>query len=173
MSEKEAVLDELAGVFSYWQVLLASLSQEQLQVPLIPSNWTVKDVVAHLWSWQQASVARAEAALSNTQPRYPAWWEQCGPDPEEDVNATNALLFSLSQDKPWLTVYADWKAQFIRYLELLRQVPERDFLQPGRYAWMGRYALADSARGSLDHHREHYETLTAWLRDHAGEQTKK
>ncbi len=168
MGDKQHILDELADTFNRWQVLLASLSTEQIYSPLVPSNWTIKDMVAHLWSWQQASVARAEAALNNTQPSYPAWWEQCGPEPEKDLDATNAFLYQLSKDKPWQQVYGDWKTQFMHYLELTRQVPELDFVQPGRFSWMGRYALADSAKGSLDHHQEHYEILTGWLTQHAG-----
>ena len=172
MNEKQQIIDELADIFNRWQVLLTSLSQEQIHARLVSTDWTIKDVVAHMWSWQQASVARAEAALHGQPPNYPAWWLQRLPDPEEDVNATNALIYSLCQDKPWEQVYTDWKDQFIHYLELIRQVPENDFLKPGRYSWMGAYALADSSKGSLDHHQEHYEMLTAWLKQHAGRPTQ-
>ncbi len=173
MSDKQHILDELADIFSRWQVLLASLSEEQIHTSMAPSSWTVKDVVAHMWSWQQASVARMEAALDDRQPIYPAWWQQRLPDPDEDVDATNALLYSLNKDKPWTQVYTDWKTQFQRYLELTGRIAENDFIQPGRYAWMGKWAIADSSKGSLDHHQEHYETLTNWLLDHGGIKTGK
>ena len=171
MDNKQQTLDSLADIFNRWQLLLASLSDEQIHNPLAPSSWTVKDIMAHLWSWQQASVARAEAALQGTQPAYPAWWAQRLPDPEEEVNGTNALLYSLSKDKTWQQVYSDWKMQFMHYLELVGRIPEKDFLQAGRYAWMGEYALADSADGSLGHHQEHYDTLVAWFQAHKGMQT--
>lgn len=57
MDSKQQILDELADIFNRWQVLLAGLSEEQIHSPLAPSIWTVKDVVAHLWSWQQGSIA--------------------------------------------------------------------------------------------------------------------
>ncbi len=168
MSDKQRVLDELTEIFNRWQLLLASLSAEQIHTPLAPSNWTVKDVVAHLWSWQQASVARMEAALQDRQPDYPAWWVQRGPDPEQDLDTTNALLYALSKDRPWQQVYDNWKVQFMHYLQLTGQIAEDDFSQGGRYRWMGQYAIADSAHGSLDHHKEHYESLTEWLLEHGG-----
>lgn len=168
MNSKQQILDELADIFNRWQLLLASLNEAQRVTPLEPSPWTVKDVVAHLWSWQQASLARAVAAVQGTEPNYPAWWARFAPDPEEDVDRTNAWLFEASREKPWPAVYDDWKTQFMRYLETVGQVPEKDLLQPGRYAWMGEYALADSSNGSLDHHKEHYDTLMAWLRQHGG-----
>ncbi len=168
MSEKQEILDELAEIYNRWQVLLASLSEEQIQQTLSPSTWTVKDVVAHLWAWQQASVARMDAAVHNHAPNYPAWWLQRAPDPEEDLDGTNALIYQICKDKPWKQAVADWSSQFMHYLELTRQISEKDLLQAGRYAWMGKYAIADSAKGSLDHHKEHYETLTEWLKEHSG-----
>ncbi len=166
MTNKQDILNELADIFNRWQVLLASLSQEQIQAQLRPSDWTIKDVVAHLWSWQQASVARMQAALENREPIYPHWWALRAPDPEENVDETNALLFTLSKDKPWSQVYDEWRSQFMHYLELTGKIPEKDFLQSGRYTWMGKYAIVDSTVGSLEHHKEHYETLTRWMREH-------
>lgn len=97
----------------------------------------------------------------------PAWWTLFAPDPNEDVDRTNAWLYEASRDKTWQRVYDEWKSQFMHYLEVVGSVPEQDFLTPGRYTWMGKFALADSSRGSLDHHMEHYETLIAWLRTHS------
>ena len=118
MTDKQHIVDELAEVFNRWQMLLASLSEEQINTPLLPSTWTVKDVVAHLWSWQQASVARAEAAVQDRQPDYPRWWQILGPNPDEDVDRTNAWLYEASRGKLWQVVYDDWKSQFMHYLEL-------------------------------------------------------
>jgi hypothetical protein len=166
METKQHILTALSEIFTCWQELLASLGVEQINVPLAPSDWTVKDVVAHLWFWQEASIARMEAALNNTEPKYPEWWELFGSDPEEDVDRTNAWNYERNRDKPWLKVYADWKAQFKHYLELAQQVTEGDLLETGRYAWMGGYALSASSKGTLEHHQEHYADLSAWLQEH-------
>jgi hypothetical protein len=167
VENKQRIISALDQVFHRWQELIASLSQEQIEQPLIPSQCTLKDVMAHLWAWQQGSVARAQAALKDVYPDYPDWWKACGPDPNEDVDRTNVYIFAANKDKDWENVLKNWKEQFTHYLELLRQIPEADLMQRGRYAWMGTYALADSANGSLDHHLEHYEDLSAWLKEHA------
>ncbi len=64
MDNKGQILTELAEIFNRWQELLATLSEEQIIAAQLPDHWSVKDVVAHMWAWQQASVARAKAALS-------------------------------------------------------------------------------------------------------------
>jgi hypothetical protein len=170
MDGKEEILAGLKDIFSRWQALLAGLSDDQVHQVLTPSTWTVKDVVAHLWSWQQVSVSRMKAALAGTEPDYPQWWLLCGPDPDEDVDRTNAWLYEASRDKPWSQVFSEWKSQFGRYIQLAHQLPEEDLLALGRYPWMGNYALSASAMGSLDHHEEHFDSLHAWLQEHGWEE---
>jgi hypothetical protein len=165
MSEKQQIQTKLSDIFSRWQELLAKLGEDQFTNPLVPSPWTVKDVIAHLWTWQQISVARMEAALHDREPNFPDWWRMFGPDPEEDVFRTNAWIYETNKDKSWSTVLSEWKAQFQYYLELTRQVPENDLLELGRYTWMGKYSLMDSCLGSFGHHEEHLDKLLARLKD--------
>jgi hypothetical protein len=166
MENKQEINARLQKVFNQWQDLLTCLSEEQILAPLLPSTWTIKDTVAHMWAWQQATVARAEAALLGKDPDYPEWWKIMGPDPEEDVDRTNAYLNKINRDKPWSRVRTDWNAQFSRYLELARQIPEKDLFEAGRYAWMGSYPLLASTMGTLEHHEEHLEALQTWLHEH-------
>src|SRR5258708_3147273 len=126
MSEKEQSITNLRETFNRWEELLAGLSEEQITALDLPSNWSIKDVMAHVWGWQQRSVARMQAALQNREPEYPGWPEAFDPDPEEDVDQTNAWIYETYRDKPWRSVYADWRAQFLRFLELSEEVPEKD-----------------------------------------------
>jgi len=166
MDGKRQILTALAEVFNRCQDLLENLSEVQIIQPLLPSDWSVKDVVAHLWTWQQVSVARMEAALYDREPAYPPWWDKFGPDPEEVVDQANAWNYAANRDKPWKQVVGEWKSQFQRYLELTRKVPEEDVLVLGRFTWMGKYALSASVMGSLEHHEEHLEKLLDWLKEH-------
>ena len=166
MNEKQRILTALTEILNRWLILLASLGDDQITSPLHPSEWTVKDIIAHLWAWQQISVARMEAALYDREPEFPEWWHRFGPDPEEQVDRVNAWIYMTNKSKPWMTIYSDWKAQFQLYLDLTRQVPEKDLLEAGRYSWMGKYTLSDRCMVSLGHHEEHFDSLHAWLNEH-------
>ncbi len=166
MSDKDDILDKLTDTFKRWRELIAGLSEQQILQPLTPSSWTIKDTVAHLWAWEQASLARAEAALEDREPWYPGWWEACGPDPEEDVNRTNAFIYEANREKPWPQVYTDWEEQFRHYLEISQLIPEKDLVEVGRFPWMGKYPLIASPVGAWDHHQEHYDTITEWIKTH-------
>jgi hypothetical protein len=167
MHNKQQILAALREQFNSWEELLAALSEDQATAPYTSSNWSIKDEIVHLWAWQQRSVARAEAALRNVEPDYPRWPETLGPDLEEDVDQTNAWIDETYKGKSWSSVYADWRAQFLRFLTLSQAIPERDLLDPGRYAWMEGNALAQSHLGSYEHHKEHLEELLA-RRDQTG-----
>lgn len=171
MSGKEQLLSMLKEDFNRWEELLAGMSEEQITAVQLPSELTVKDIVAHLWAWQQISVARLEAALHKREPEYPALAELGGEtgaqgtasarDPDEEVDRVNAWIYESYRDKPWRRVYADWRGQFLRFLELGEEIPEKEMLETGRYRWLREYPLSAVLQGSYEHHEEHLELLLA------------
>ena len=166
MNKKQQIIHELNEIFNRWQELLTDLSEEQVMEPLLPSDVdSERCCCPHMGMAAGFSGASGSCLAITLYPTTRGGGRLIGPDPNEDVDRTNAYLFEASKDKPWTTVYADWKAQFEHFLELTRQIPEKDLLEPGQYAWMGDYPLSASTMGSLDHHLEHFDTLTAWLQD--------
>jgi hypothetical protein len=168
MSEKEALLELLVEEFNRWEELLAGLSIEQITEPALLGNISIKDTVGHLRAWQQRSIARLEAALSNQEPQFPVWPE--GLDPEdEDVDQINAWIQSIYEPQPWGSVYPVWKHGFLRFIELAQAVPEQDLFDAEKYPWLYGHTAADVIRGSYEHHHDdHYEPLIAWLQGKEG-----
>lgn len=100
MNMKEHILAALREQLERWEELLARLSEEQITTPHFEFDWSIKDVVAHLWAWQQISIARMEAGLQDREPQYPTWILALGKDWEEAADAANALIFERNQEKP-------------------------------------------------------------------------
>ena len=53
MSMKEHILTALREQFNRWEELLASMSDEQITAAHFDHNWSIKDVIVHLWACQQ------------------------------------------------------------------------------------------------------------------------
>ena len=159
MGEKQHILTALREEFNRWEKLLASLSEAQITAPLLPANWSIKDVIAHLRAWQQRSIARLEAALLNRAPEYPRWPAQFDPEAEGQPHDLNAWLYATYRDLPWSSVYEDWREGFLRLLELGAAIPENDLLEVGKYPWLEGYALSAVLQGSYEHHTEHAQSL--------------
>jgi hypothetical protein len=61
MNMKDHILTALSEQLNRWEGLLDRLSDEKINTPLAPSNWSTKDVISHLRAWQQRSIARLDS----------------------------------------------------------------------------------------------------------------
>jgi hypothetical protein len=164
MNMKEHLLAAMREQFNGWEELLASLSEEQITTPRYDLDWSIQDVLAHCWGWQQISIARMQAAASNREPEFPAWMAELPGDWEENADQTNAWFYAHLHQKPWLEVFTMWKDGYLLLLELSEHIPEKDLLDTGKYPWLNGYSPAFILVASYDHHQEHYEKVTASLK---------
>lgn len=159
MNNKQQLLTTLREEFKRWDALQADMSEEQITTPQLAGNWSIKDVFAHLWAWQQRSIARLEAALYNREPEFPPWPAAFDPEVEGEPDALNAWLYQNYRDKPWPLVYADWRKDFLRFLDLGEEISEEDLLAPARYPWLEGQPLSSILLASYEHYEEHREWL--------------
>ena len=162
MDMKGHILAGLEEIYNRWEELLASMSDEQIAAHLLPSEWSTKDVIAHVRAWQQRSIARFEAALYNREPEFPKWLPGVNPDVEGVTEQINAWLYKTYRDQPWSVVHQNWREGFLHFLELGKRVSEIDLLDAGKYPWLKGYPLVLILLYSYDHHKEHLEKLLAW-----------
>ncbi len=162
---KNQILGLVQDTIARWDELLSGLSEEQVTARKLPGGWSIKDVMAHLMTWQKRTNIRMDAALRQREPQFPGWPEKLDPEAEEDLEQVNAWIYAANRDRAWMSVYRDWREGFLRLIDLTRAVPESDLLSPGRYAWLDGERLALIPTASVEHHQEHYDNLTAWLRE--------
>ncbi len=149
--------------FTRWEELLKNLSEEQITISRFDDNWSIKDVIAHLWGWQQISIARIVAAKLNQEPEFPKWIMEMDGNWEENANQTNAWIYETHHTKSWSEVYQNWRVGFLKLLASAEPVPEKDLLDGSRYSWLKGYSLAFILVASYDHHQEHLEKMIAAL----------
>jgi hypothetical protein len=166
MNMKEHILSALRDQLDNWEKLLNRLNDDQILKPLMPSIWSTKDVISHLRTWQQRSLVRVEAALSDREPVFPKWLPELDPDSEGDTARINAWIFETNHDFLWSEVHQNWRDGFLRFVGLGEKLSERDMMDESRYAWMNVRPLALVFLSSYDHHQEHLDKLMAWLKQH-------
>jgi hypothetical protein len=166
MKMKEHILMAMKEQFKEWEALLAELSEEQITASHFDLDWSIKDIVAHLWAWQQISVARVEAGAFNREPEFPKWIIGSNPNWEANADKTNALTYKNNHNKLWKEIHQNWKDGYSRLLDAAHKIPEPNLLATGLYPWLGEYSLALILIASYDHHQEHFDKLTKWLNEH-------
>ena len=165
MNSKLEILAMLQEEFDRWEEVLNNLSAEQITAPNFISNWSIKDTLAHLMAWQTRSIARLEAARMKKDPEFPRWPVEPEPDPGDNSDEINAWIYETYHDQPWSSIHPAWSAGFQRFLELGQVIPEKDLLDPKRYAWMEGQPLLVVLQSSYEHHHiDHLQPLLALLR---------
>jgi hypothetical protein len=163
MNMKEHILTALREQFDRWEELLARLSDVQITAQRFDYDWSIQDVIAHLWGWQQISIARMEAAMLNREPELPKWIAELDGEWEENVDQTNAWIYNTHHEKPWPEIYQNWRKGFLRFLDSAEPISEKDLLNGDRYPWLKGYSLAFVLVASYDHHQVHLDNLIAAL----------
>jgi hypothetical protein len=165
MNMKEHILAAMREQLDRWEELLSRLSEAEVVSPNFDLDWSIKDVMAHLWAWQQISIARMEGGLESQEPNYPQWIVESIENWEDDSDRINALTFDKFHEKSWSDIYQSWKHGYIRFLDLGNQFSEPDLLAGGKYPWLNGYSLAFILIASYDHHQEHFDKLKKWLKE--------
>lgn len=167
MNDKDQMLNMLREEFNRWEQLLSSLSEERITSPQLDSDWSIKDVIAHLMAWQQVSIARLEAAQLDEEPVYPSWLAGLDPESDEDTEGFNARIYETYREHSWSRVHQAWTDGFLTFLSLGQQIPANNLMDTNKYPWLKGYSLFAVLQGSYEHHHdEHLEPLLAWLRQH-------
>jgi hypothetical protein len=163
MNMKEHIVAARKEQFNHWEELLKNLSDDEITIPRFDYNWSIKDVVAHLWGWQQISTVRMEAAVHNQEPEFPKWTTELAEGWEENANITNAWIYKTQHEKSWSDIYRNWREGFLKLLDSAEPILEKDLLDGSRYSWLKGYSLAFILVASYDHHQEHLEKLIVAL----------
>ena len=109
MNMKDHILLALREQFDRWEELLAGLSEEEITAPHFDLDWSIQDVMAHLWGWQQISIARMEGGVLDRKPEFPQWVTELDSVWEEDANQTNARIYQIFHRQPWSRVHQNWR----------------------------------------------------------------
>ncbi len=167
MDMKGHILAALREQLDRWEGLLAGLSDEQITAPHFDDDWSIQDIIHHLWGWQQISIGRMQGGVLDREPEFPEWLANYPGEWDDDPDRTNAWIYQHWHSRPWTETHQAWRDGFLRLLELGEALAERDLLDGDRCSWLNGYSLAFILVASYDHHREHLEKLTRWLEDHS------
>lgn len=160
MNMKKHILVALREQLDSWVGLVGKMDQAIVTTARFDHNWSIKDVITHLWGWQQVSSARVEAAVLNCEPQYPKWITDLGAGWEENADQTNVWMKQSFDEMSWSEVYQHWREGYLRLIDLAERVAENDLLEGGRFDWLEGSPLVFILIASYHHHQEHYEKLT-------------
>lgn len=137
------------------------LSTEQMTQPGVESDWSVKDILAHITDWERRMVQWIEESLRGETPERPApgmTWE--------DLDRLNEQTYLANKDRPLGEVLADYRSSYQRALETVEALTEKDLIDPERFEWRAGDPMWHMvAANTWWHYKEHRETISNWLKE--------
>lgn len=158
-TNKAELLARMRKGYADFEALLGPLSDTQLTTPGVNGEWSIKDMLAHLATWQARAAQILEAASRNEKPEL---------DPpiqnDEDMNRFNDERFIANRSLPLDQAWWDFRASYQRFLRAVEVLSEEDLFNAGRFAWMKGNALGELVAGdSFEHYDEHAPMIEKWL----------
>jgi hypothetical protein len=105
-----------------WQDLLASyagLSDADLMAPGVTGTWSVKDIIAHVTTWEEEALAHLPVVLAgNRPPRYSVT--------HGGINAFNAQMTAKNRERSLAEVLRRRDDIHNRLVEFVQRVPESE-----------------------------------------------
>jgi hypothetical protein len=121
--------------------------------------WSVKDILAHLASYEHMLVDVFNSLLGDAPTPTLAQMLQHG-------DAFNDLWVAQYRDKSWDEVLDDFKTTFQQALDLAAKIPPETWAKCGTLAWYGdAYALDDFIVYSFYGHKREHSAQIAVFRD--------
>jgi hypothetical protein len=146
------------------QYLLARLDETRLRLeqllPRIPHDkeiypgWTIKDLLAHISGWDEASIDSLRAHVSGRLPGTPA---------DRGIDEYNVRTVASRTDLDYEHVLKEWilTRQVLR--SIVEQMSEDKFIQPLIVPWGGKGTVPSLVETFRDHEDEHARDISAWL----------
>jgi len=163
--KKSDLLNWLQEQYREWELFLDQIGPAHMDQPGVTSDWSVKDVVAHLTSWNRGLVARFQAAQRG-EPEPPPLW----PAHLQTEDEINAWIYETNRGRSVREVLDESHQVFQQLLAAIEDLPDEVEIETlkessGRefyLVWVdGKRFLAGEF---FDHfHDDHEPDIRAWL----------
>ncbi len=147
-SSVENLVNRLATIpISITRITNAS-SEEDIHTPPVQGQWSIAEIFAHLRVSDDILMPRVYAILIREQPQLPAYNERYWAE---------VAGYAGADFHPSLMLFTLRRAELV---DVLRQLPERDWQRIGLHEERGPISLLEMVRGWVEHEEEHYAQMT-------------
>ena len=156
---KQEMLNLIRIEWSALGYLLKLLSAEKMTRSGVQSNWSVKDILAHITAWEKRMVQWLAESLRGEVPQRPApgmsW---------DDLDRLNEQVYLENKDRPLDEVLREFHGFHQEAFEAVESLEEGDLLDPQRFEWRdGDPMWHMVAANTWWHYDEHREAIADWV----------
>jgi len=157
--KKSELLDWLREEYQQLEALLNQIDPAQMDQPGVNGDWSMKDMVAHLYyGWQPRLIARIQAAQRG-EPEPPSPW----PAHLQTDDEINAWIYETNRERSVREVLDESHQVFQQLIAVIEGLPDDTRIDEEHHlVWLNGQRF--SAGEFFDHfHDDHESDVRAWL----------
>ena len=156
-AKRKELIATLEGAQQDFENQISDLDRAKMIEPGVVGDWTVKDIMAHIASWEERVLAWAAALSVGVKPE-PAPW--AGDNLTEEQ--VNQRIFVRNRDRSLQDVLDHWRAVHQGVIQAVGRMDDEELFER-KVAWLGDSAFAEAIPGnSYEHLRHHIEDIRLW-----------
>ncbi len=117
MGKRRKLLDRLEGAWDDFRESYAGLSEKDMLMPGVTGKWSVKDLIAHVTTWEEETLRHLPGMLRGE--KYPRYSVKYG-----GINEFNALMTEKKKDLTFADILMQRDEVHRRLIQFLESVPE-------------------------------------------------
>ena len=154
MFNKPSLLEFIRNEHNLLELTLARLTHTQMLLPGVEGEWSVKDILAHISTWERCMIEWTGSLLRGEKPATPVPW---------DVDRMNSETYAQIREKPLADVLEEFHRSYWDSLALVESLGEEQLQTNYSDTWpMGLLWTGIAANMNL-HYKEHREHIQDWL----------
>ena len=148
--ERSDLLRRLDGTRQTMEDLLPRIDGSKCIYP----RWTIKDMLAHMTGWDDATIDALRAHMAGHPPSL---------DAIRSLDEYNEHTVSSRADLDYDHVLKEWRLTRQVLRTLIEQMPEEKFIQPLRVPWGDTATVTFLVDIFRDHEEEHTHDILKWM----------
>jgi hypothetical protein len=157
--DKLKLIQQIQTGYEFAERTLALVPADAVGEAGVCGHWSVKNLIAHLTSWEQRTqswLTEAEQGIPLTVPEAGFGWDQ--------FDALNDVYYQRSKDRTLDDILAEWHHAQLEILSLVQGLTEDELAGSGRFTGM----ISDSpahaiASNTCWHYDVHLAQIREWL----------
>jgi hypothetical protein len=146
--DKQTLLGKIDGAWRSFQASYAGLSPAEMQSPDAAGSWSVKDILAHVTTWEEEALKNLPFILQGQ--RTPRYKDQYG-----GIDAFNDLMAERKRNLPLDEVLQQLEATHGRLVAYIAEAPEAEFVTETRFRRRIRW-------DTYSHYPHHEKSIREW-----------
>jgi len=150
--DKSELIQKMTESRAEFEGLIAQFDDERMLRPVLPGNWTVKDVLAHMAWWARRAQLVISAVLAGQEPVYSL--------DEKDLDNVNRKIYEDNRLLSLADVRREEAESYRALFALVESLSADDLGNSSKFAWMNGAPLSVLAEwNTFGHYDEHFADL--------------